>query len=112
MYFSAGGGDMGKEIYELRGKKYKWYNKGISNPNYGKPLSGEVKKKMSLAKNGLYDGNKHPRYDHSVYQFRNKRTGKKLECTKFQLKEKIKSDHVYGLVNGKLKCVCGWELVH
>ena len=136
--FIAGGGDMGKEIYALRSKKYSWYNKGVDNPQYGKPLLEETKKKMSLAKKGLYDGDKHPlygkkrsketlekmrnsmlgklagdknpNYDKTIYSFCHKITGEKFVGSKCQFCKKLGVKSVWDMLSGKTKSVKGWIL--
>lgn len=133
--FHAGGGNLGSEIYKIRSEKFC----GKNHHNYGKHHSEEVKKKMSIAKLGMYDGPKHPhygkhasketllkmsmsmkgklageknpRYDNTVYHFINKYTGEKFSGVKMEFLKKTNRRDCYGLFSGKLKSIAGWIIL-
>jgi len=132
--FDAHGGNVGKEAYEARSKKYC----GINHHLFGKHLSEEIKQKMSQSKKGMYDGDKHPlygkrqsqetlmkksqsmkgklagtlnpNYDSKIYSFIHVLTNEIFNGTRHEFCKKIDVKDLWGLMCGKSKTIKKWKL--
>ncbi len=133
--FDAHGGNVGKEAYEARSKKFC----GPNHHLYGKHLSEEIRKKMSISKKGMYDGKKHPRYgkkasketlekmsksmkgklagnknpnyDPKNYSFQHINTGEIFTGSRYEFCKKIGVKIIWNIMMGKTKTVRGWKRV-
>jgi group I intron endonuclease len=84
----------------------------------GKNRSFESKIKYSNSKQGIknpmfgMNGSKNPRYDFTLYKFKNKITGEIIECTKFELSKKLNtiSSSIIRIINKKRTHYKNWIL--
>jgi len=91
-------------------------NLGKNSVLYGKPgsrlgkknsISTIQKQKESIA------GKKHPRYDHTIYQWIQEKTGVIYDMTRYEFYTtfEIKPPNISALLNGTLKSVKGFKLI-
>ncbi len=132
--FDAHGGNVGKEAYEARSKKYCGENHHL----FGKRLSEEIRQKMSQSKKGMYDGDKHPlygkhpsqetlikrsqsmkgklagtlnpNYNSTVYSFIHTKTNEIFNGTRYEFCQKIGVKDLWTIMSGKTKTIKGWKV--
>jgi hypothetical protein len=99
------------QIVKDRTKRTKTKRKsGLDNPEiYAKTLASKI------ANGNLLCGTRSPKYDHTLYLFKNEKLGEVLEMTRgdFINKFKLNSGHVSSLISGRVgfRTVKGWQLV-
>jgi group I intron endonuclease len=93
------------------GQKQK-YSNGWT-PRDGKLHSEESKEKMKKKKIGKYDGELHPRFDNSIYTFKNKNSGDVFVGTRYDFYQKynLHDGNVSRMISGAYKSVKKWVLV-
>lgn len=135
LIYTAGGGKVSEySIQKIRNKLVGKNNPGFGKHphNFGKHLSEETKRKISLSHIGIgknhteeakrkisiskknkYKGSENANYDSTIYIFKNKFTNEIFNGTRYELihKYNLCSTGIYNLINHKLKSSKGWILI-